>query len=340
MAKSDGGLEDVADELMAEATAESDSDLTEEREQGLGEQAKDAEEALGAKPDTPQEGDEGAAKPVLEADEEGESEDGQDEQEAPELDARLAHAAERMKWDADKIASLGDNAEAILGMLADGFDSVSSRHAELGREAIEKVPPKEGEKKADLKKAFALDSMVDADGDPVFTDEGAAALRSAEAHLNVLRETLLERVLPFVERAEIEQQNREFEQMEEFFGSDTVQKNFQDVYGTGPSVKLGEGSDGIKARVELWNSAKAIVAGYDQRGQRVELRAALEDALSIAQRDRVKEQARNEVREDLKNRAAQISARPRKRKSPGVPPGDAKAVQALDRRLAELGVDL
>ena len=128
--------------------------------------------------------------------------------------------------------------------------------------------------------------------------------------------------------------------MEEFFGSDMVQKNFQDVYGTGPSVKLGEGSDGIKARVELWNSAKAIVAGYDQRGQRVELKAALHDALSIAQRDRVKEQARNEVREDLKNRAAQISARPRKRKSPGIPPGDAKAVQALDRRLAELGVDL
>ncbi len=342
MAKPDGGLEEQADELMAEATAESDSDLTEEREQGLGEQAKDAETALGEKPDVPQEGDKDAVEPILEPEEEGESE-AQDEQEAPELDARLAHAAERMKWDADAIASLGDKAEEILGKVADGFDSISARHAELGREAIEKATPTEedkGKKRPDLKTPFALKSMVDEDGEPTFTDEGAAALKSAEEHLNVLRETMLERVLPFVERAEMQQQNAEFEQMENFYASDTVQKNFKDVYGTGASVNLGEESSELKARVELWNSAKAIVGGYDQRGQRYDLDAALQDALSIAQRDRLQEQARNEVREELKGRAAQISARPRKRQSPGVPAGDAKAIQAVERRMAELGVDL
>ena len=136
MAEQDGGQEEMADELMAEAIEESDTDLTEEREQGLGEQTKEAEEALGKKPDGQVDGDDDAAEPIVEEDE---SEETQGEQEAPELDSRLLHAAERMKWDADTISSFGDKAEDILGKVADGMDAVSEKYAELGRQEIERT---------------------------------------------------------------------------------------------------------------------------------------------------------------------------------------------------------
>lgn len=326
-----------ADELMQEEAVESDTDLATDREQGLGEQADEAEAAMTAKPDAEEE-------PVAKVEEEEEAPaDDQGEQEAPGLDARLLHAAERMKWDDEKVAALGDDAESVLTVVADGFDSISARHAKLGRREVDAgkfEEPTSGRNADDLKKAFQVDAMTDEDGDPTFTEDGAKALASIQENQNVLREVMLDRVLPMIQRQEREQQNREFEQMEDFFAQESIQKSFKDLYGTGSTPALGEDSEQVKARVEVWNAAQAIRRSRVQDGEKVTLTQSLEDAHFLQQRDRLKEQARNEVKDELKNRATKISARPSKRKSQGIPPGDAKALQAVNRRIAELGLDI
>ena len=275
----------------------------------------------------------------------------QEEPEAPVMDARLKHAAERAGLTDEFIEGLGDKAPDILTKLADGFDSVSTKMAELGRAKApqgnpppskEDETPKKSETAFDIKspldRAKLLD-RVDEDGDPVFSDEAIETLTPLFDSFESMRgfiSQLNDRVTPYVQEQEARAQSSDWETLESFF--EDVTSDYGEVFGKGKTPDLGENSSEFKERTALWEQAKLIAAGHESLGQEFDLKDVLMQSLSITQAGRQKELARQSVREDLKNRGKKITARPRGRAASKTTDPYEVAAEAVAQKVNELGI--
>ena len=289
---------------------------------------KPVEEAPGTDADVTKE-----AEPDKDAPPKGE------EPEAPVMDARLKHTAERLKLSDEDIKAMGDAAPEILAKLADSQDSVSSAYAEIGRKAKEAG---DGELNTnDIGKPFDLNlNRVDDDGDAVFGDDALEVFQGQSDQIEALRgaqQSFMERVLPIVEDIEEKQSSDEWRTLDGFFEEHAG--DFGEIFGKGSTADLDDESGELKARRGLWEQAKLIVSGYEAHGKHYELKDILRQALHTTQAEHLQELARKKVMAGLKERGKQVSPRPRKRSTSTQSPRE-RAVASVAATVRDLSWDV
>ena len=266
----------------------------------------------------------------------------QEEPKAPAIDARLKHAAERAGYSEEDVAALGNKAPDVLAKLADGFDSVATRMAELGRaKSPQGDKPDEKSDAFDITKPLnraALLEKTDEEGLPIFSDEALGVLTPIFDTVEALRDAyarLQGRVTPYLDGQNKAADEKNWETLEAFF--EEVSGDYGDVFGKGKTPDLDEKSEEVKARQALWTFTQQLVAGAESLGQKADLKASLKQALSVTQAGRQKELARKQLNEDLKKRGRQITPRPKGRAAKAVDPEEA-AVDAIAGIVRDLGI--
>jgi len=277
----------------------------------------------------------------------------------PGLDARLTHAAERAGLKAEEIEKLGDAAGAVLGKLADSYDSISTTYAELGKKPADataekagKKPPEgaevEGQQETGTPQPFDFEKPFKFDLDQkVKDDEGEewtardlfkgsteqVLMKPMESAINAIREMVfsLHRDRDAQLGAQLE------EKVNGFFKG--IETDYGDLYGKGAMDSLEEGSDALKLRKELLAMAEEMAQGAVSKGHSLPPEEFLQRALFIHAKDKQATIQRRKVAEEVKKRSGQRVARPTSRttadKTKG---GTERATAAAAEKLEEIGL--
>jgi hypothetical protein len=262
------------------------------------------------------------------------------------LDPRLKQAARRARLSDGQVEALGDAAVPVLRQLADEFDQITAEYSKVGQAMEDLRGPAPGkaapraaavpqgtatEQEDPLAQPFSL--KLDAD---VYGEDFAKALAPVEPYVNALAQRLQAMEQVAADR-EMEAIGRE---IDGFFGSDALTKDFGSMFGEGQTEGLGQHTPEYLARQAVIQEADAIAAGAASQGRRMTVDQALHRAVSIVTGRQSYQAARKDIEAKLRQRAGQAVQRPTHRQTQAkFDSPQAKAAAAYQRRAAELDVN-
>jgi hypothetical protein len=277
----------------------------------------------------------------------GEQEE-QEEPKAPVLDARLKQAAKRAGLSDEEMATIP---VSTIQKIADSQDAVSTAFAELGREPDGSVKKEAADGEAeeaeasafDINKPFELDiDLTDAEGDPVFTDEAHQVFNGQNNAIEGLRAfgvSLMQRFGPALEYFEQQRQRDHDKNVDGFF--EKLAEDYGDIYGKGPGAALDREGVEWKNRKNVCEFANAMLQTLRKMGKEKDYLEALEEAHSVHQGKRIKEQAEKagaeKARAALKKRGKQIQERPGSRAAVPKPKTEEDRIAAIEATAKNLG---
>jgi hypothetical protein len=240
--------------------------------------------------------------------------------------------------DAEAIAALGGRAETVLGKLADGFDSISTAHAEKGRKP-DAPQADEGEAaptpaKFTLDAPFSFGLKLDEAADAYIAPDGQVferqyvetVMQPQEAAIETMRSVLFEI-----------QQERMGQQVEGFFNA--IADEYGALYGTGETAFLNPDSAEYKARMEALGKAGELADSYRKAGRSFTVQQVLDEALSIHAKDFHKTAAQNSLKQQVRNRQGQFIQRASARIAPeAFKTPKERAIAAATAKINELGL--
>lgn len=260
------------------------------------------------------------------------------------LNPALQQAAKRAGWNEADIAEFHaanpELAEKTFANLQGSHNELSRRFAQLGQQrtslpanqpAVQPVTTVQPQAPANGKLA-ALEAA--------YKNLPEFAQNNGEELAKVVKDLFEGVVQPFQQmQAHLEAQQRQataFQVHQQFDGL----KDFADLYGA--SGKLSP--EQHHARFAVATLADQIRAGGSLQGIDMPINEALEAAHNLHTADRVKQTARQQVQQQVVNRAKRISNRPTQRRTPataadGGQRSEASAMRAISSWWAERGVD-
>ncbi len=320
------GVVELEDGTEVSAEAEGDELAAEAAAEGL-QELEDADEDDPGDTEQPDASDDDQDEPEAEGDEDDEPE----ADTATDLDASLKQAGYRAGLSDEDIAAL-PNAEAVLGKLKAGWDSISAEHGKAGGEkpddeADDSTQPQEDQ--------FDLDwdaEVEDSDGDTTTVSE----LFDGPTREKVLQ-PMIDRIRA-QDNAVAEMQTTMLVQLSDVFFQG-VQADHGKVYGTGSLLTMDQSSPEFKARSDLLMAASQRRQGALAAGQDMTALEAMQKALVEHQGDNIKATARRELNRKVKKRGKQVVSRATQRTPQPVTEGSDEAAAAeFKKQAAAMGL--
>jgi hypothetical protein len=229
------------------------------------------------------------------------------------LPNRLMQAAKRSHITDAEVLKLGDNAELVLGKMADSLDAYSERLGELGKvakvKAVKETPKEEKLSTLDLPEDFDLEAAKQIKGS---FDALLDKVSRLETSLREKEQQAMETQLV----ARDQQIDGKF---------DAIAKEYPE-FGNSKSLTNAE----LVMRKNVWEKADDILAGATLNREKISLEEALDQAMSIYEAknpNKVKEKLLN----DVKEREKQHIARPASKKQAALQSkGKDQAVRLID----------
>jgi hypothetical protein len=258
---------------------------------------------------------------------------------SPTLHPALRQAALRAKWTDEQIDQfVGQNpelAEMTFKNLQGAQNDLSSRYAQLGQQRQQQPQPAQRQQppaaptatdQPNLEKLLGdLDTFARNNG-----QELADVFRALKAEVIAPMQQLKAHYEAQIQQAQAAEVNRTFEAFE---------KDWSNVYGKGKEIEAPQ----WQARQQVAQLADQIRYGAWQQGIDMTLTEALNRANDLFTRDKVAEQARQQVTKQVQRRSKTLTNRPTQRKSPqtageGAQRSDKAAMAAVEAFWADRGV--
>lgn len=303
-------------------------------------QRKSRPAATPAAPSTPQETQQSESAP----EETGEGDDPfADGDQKPErkLDPLLRQAARRSGWsdeEIDEFVSVTDPtvAEKTFGRMLQAVNTISAKFGQLGsvpQEGQQPTPPQQQAKKPATAGGPSLEEL-----EQIFSDENIEALRGDfGSELIDKLVAPLRGIVPIVQQAaqffEQQQQAATLQQINQAF--DGLAKDFQAIYGDNSKPLEDEHRS---MRLKVCQLADRIASGAAMQGVTMSIQDAIEQAHMIIASEQIGQIERQKIKNQLQKRQASLTSRTSSRSSPTQAKSDAAAMQAYQKRMAELGL--
>jgi hypothetical protein len=248
------------------------------------------------------------------------------------IDPNLRYVAQEFGWKDEKIDALfkadPELAQQTLQSLSDAYTNLSRQMVQPTQVAPAPVAQPAAQPQAPTSKLDQLyadlQSFAEENGDSV-----------VERLLKPLKEEVIEPFRQF--QAELQVQKSRAIAAEAGATISTLRQKFGDVYGD-----EGKASPAQQQTLsQLAQLADQIRSGAKAQGRELSVKDALNRAHLIVTADRRESDGRKQVQAQVQTRAKAIVARPTPRARPTAEGrSEAKAMEALERRAAELGIEL
>lgn len=254
------------------------------------------------------------------------------EQEPPQLDLRLLHAAERAGIDPDTITALGDKAEGVLRRLADGFDSISAARGA-------QQPGQQQQQPQTDPNAFDLSTPFSFGAEAVPETEGGGYRIGGEVYDKGYVDTVLRPQERYVEGLRQSFARMQAEQMfrdaDSFFQK--VAPEYGEFFGKERMGKLNWNSPQGKARMAAIEKASELMNAAHLKGN---FWVGLEDCLEDAKQIVAKDHHRKAALEAVRNRQGQFTQRPTSRQTPDkFQTARERGIAAANAKIAEINAE-
>jgi hypothetical protein len=257
---------------------------------------------------------------------------------SPTLNPALRQAALRAKWTEEQIDQFVGQSRELAEMtfknLQGAQNDLSSRYAQLGQQR-QQPQPAQGQQPPAAPAAAEQPNL-----EKLLGDLDAFARNNGQELADVFRALKSEVIAPMQQlKAHYEAQIQQTQAAEVHRTFEAFEKDWSNVYGKGKEIEPQQ----WQARQQVAQLADQIRYGAWQQGIDMTLTEALNRANDLFTRDKVAEQARQQVTQQVQRRSRTLTNRPTQRKSPqtageGAQRSEKSAMAAIEAFWAERGV--